>query len=127
MMSGYARPPGVWVASALCNQVAVQSDAGTSAGKDAIAVGTVGVRDLGQRASAVIADVEKTGQPTLVTRHGRPVAVLLPINEDDFYDYVLARAPEYVHDMREADAAIERGEIGKPLDQVLGELDTEGA
>ena len=99
----------------------------TLAGEELIAVGTVGVRDLGQRASAVVADVEKTGRPTLVTRHGRPVAVLLPVNEDDFYDYVLAQAPEYVHDMREADAAIERGELGKPLDDVLAELDAEGA
>ncbi len=88
---------------------------------------TVGVRELAQHASAVVADVEKTGQPTLVTRRGRPVAVLLPVNEDDFYDYVLARAPEYVRDMREADAAIARGELGRPLDEVLSELDVEDA
>ncbi len=90
-------------------------------------MGTVGVRDLGQRASAVVADVEKTRQPTLVTRHGRPVAVLMPIDENDFYDYVLAHAPEYVRDMREADVAIDRGERGRPLDEVLVELDAEGA
>lgn len=89
-------------------------------------MGTVGVRDLGQRASAVVAAVEKTKQPTLVTRHGRPVAVLMPINEDDFYDYVLAHAPEYVQDMRAADAAIDRGEFGRPIDDVLTDLDAEG-
>lgn len=89
-------------------------------------MGTVGVRDLGQRASAVVADVEKTKQPTLVTRHGRPVAVLMPVDADDLYDYVLAHAPEYARAMREADAAIDRGELGRPLDDVLGDLGAEG-
>ncbi len=90
-------------------------------------MGTVGVRDLGQHASAVVADVEKTKQPTLVTRHGRPVAVLMPVDADDLYDYVLAHAPEYVQNMREADEAIARGEVGRPLEDVLGDLDAEGA
>lgn len=88
---------------------------------------TVGVRDLGQPASAVVADVEKPRQPTLVTRHGRPVAVLMPIDADDLYDYVLAHPPEYVRDIREADEAIARGEIGRPFEDVLGDLDAQGA
>lgn len=79
---------------------------------------TVGVRDLGQRASAVVADVEKTRQPTLVTRNGRPVAVLMPVDADDLYDYVLTHAPEYVQDRRRADEAIEHGELGRQLDDV---------
>jgi hypothetical protein len=53
--------------------------------------------------------------------------VVLPISEDDLYDYVLANAPEYVRDMRGADERIARGEHGRPLEDVLAELDRESA
>ncbi len=42
---------------------------------------------------------------------------------EDEYDDVLASAPEFVQAMREADEAIERGDLGRPLDEVLAELD----
>jgi prevent-host-death family protein len=90
-------------------------------------VSTVGIRELADRASAVVSEVERTGEPAFVTRRGRPVAVVLPINEDDLLDFVLAHAPEYVRDMREADEAIERGEHGASLDDVLAALDRESA
>ena len=87
----------------------------------------VGIRDLADRASAVVAEVEHSGAPVFITRRGRPVAVVLPISEDDLYDYVLANAPEYVRDMRGADERIARGEPGRPLEDVLAELDRESA
>jgi prevent-host-death family protein len=90
-------------------------------------VATVGIRELADRASAVVSKVESTGEPAFITRRGRPVAVVLPISEDDLYDYVLSTAPEYVRDMREADKAIANLEYGRPLDEVLAELDGESA
>ncbi len=83
---------------------------------------TVGIRELAERASAVVANVERTGQPTLITRRGQPVAVLITVNEDDFYDYVLAHAPEYVRGMREAEAEIVSGVRGIPLNEALAEM-----
>ena len=88
---------------------------------------TVGIRDLADRASAVVSKVESTGEPAFITRRGRPVAVVLPISEDDLYDYVLSNAPKYVRDMREADKALANLEYGRPLDEVLAELDGESA
>jgi hypothetical protein len=41
------------------------------------------------------------------------------------YDFVLARAPEFVRGRQEADEAIARGELGVPLADVLAELDAE--
>ncbi len=87
---------------------------------------TVGVRDLANRASAVLEQLEETGQPVLVTRHGRPVAVLSAIDEEAFHDYVLASAPEFVRDRSEAEDRWARGEQdGTPLEDVIAEFDRE--
>ncbi|MGH3504747.1 MAG: type II toxin-antitoxin system Phd/YefM family antitoxin, partial [Nocardioidaceae bacterium] len=53
---------------------------------------TVGVRDLANRVSAVLDELEQGGQSLIVTRRGHPVAVLSAIDAEEFYDYVLARA-----------------------------------
>lgn len=45
----------------------------------------VGVRDLKQNASRVLARV-KAGETLEVTEHGRPVARLTPVERDDDYD-----------------------------------------
>ena len=53
-----------------------------------------------------------------------PVAVVSAIDEDAFYDYVLAHAPEYAQDMRAAEARYARGKSeSRPLGEVLAELD----
>ena len=41
-------------------------------------------------------ELERGGQPVIVTRRGRPVAVLSAIDAEEFYDYVLAHSPEFV-------------------------------
>ncbi len=86
---------------------------------------TVGVRDLVNRASALLDELEHGGQPIIVTRRGQPIAVLSAIDAEGFYDYVLAHAPEFVRGRQEADDAIARGELGVPLADVLAELDAE--
>jgi prevent-host-death family protein len=89
---------------------------------------SVGIRELADRASSVVSEVETTGHAVLVTRRGRPIAVLSAIDEDAFYDYVLAHAPEYVQGMRDADERYGRGESdSRPLHEVLAELDAEDA
>jgi prevent-host-death family protein len=89
---------------------------------------SVGIRELADRASSVVSEVETTGHAVLVTRHGRPIAVLSAIDEDALYDYILANAPEYVQGMRDADDRYDRGESdSRPLHEVLAELDAEDA
>lgn len=83
---------------------------------------TVGIRELAERASAVVSEVTASGRPMLVTRRGRPVAAVVPIDEEELLDYVLASAPEYVADMRTADSAIAAGERGRPMDDVFADL-----
>jgi prevent-host-death family protein len=83
----------------------------------------VTVRDLQRNPAGVLRELEENRRPTFVTRRGRPIAVLMPVDEDQLYDFVLANAPEYVASMRTADEDVARGELGRPLEEVLAGLD----
>jgi prevent-host-death family protein len=67
---------------------------------------TIGIRELANHASAVVDEVNRTGRPALVTKNGRPVAVLAAIDEEELLDHALANAPEYVRSMRTAEREI---------------------
>jgi prevent-host-death family protein len=66
----------------------------------------IGVKELKATASAVIDRVE-AGQAYVVTKRGRPAAVLMPVDEAE--DLVLASADEYVRMRREARTAYAQG------------------
>ena len=53
----------------------------------------VGVKQLERELSRVIRAVER-GTPVMVTKRGRPAAVILPIDEAE--DFVLAHVPRFV-------------------------------
>ena len=59
----------------------------------------IGVKELKATASAVLEKVER-GTAYVITKRGRPAAVLLPV--EDAEDAVLANADEYVRMRREA-------------------------
>jgi len=69
-------------------------------------VAEIGVKELKATASAVIEHVEG-GAAYVVTKRGRPAAVLLPIDEAE--DLVLANADEYVRMRRASRAAYAKG------------------
>lgn len=66
----------------------------------------IGVKELKTTASAVIDRVE-AGAAYVITKRGRPAAVLLPVDEAE--DLILANADEYVRLRREARAAYAKG------------------
>ena len=66
----------------------------------------IGVKELKATASAVIDRVEG-GAAFVVTKRGRPAAVLLPIEEAE--DLVLANTDEYVRMRRVGRAAYAKG------------------
>ena len=72
-------------------------------------VPTVSIRDLANKASAVVDEVAKSGKPAVVTKRGKPVAAVVPIDPDALDDWVLANAPEYVKARREADRDLANG------------------
>ena len=96
---------------------------GTSVGWR-IVVPTVSIRDLANKASAVVDEVARSGKPAVVTKRGKPVAAVVPIDPDALDDWVLANAPEYVKAMREADRDLVTGQTGS-LDDLRGELTAE--
>lgn len=63
------------------------------------AMATIGVRELKARASDIL-DRTEAGEPFLITRRGRPVAVVLPFNIET-EDLILAQAPSFIK-LREA-------------------------
>lgn len=82
----------------------------------------IGIRGLSRRVSRHIEQVEKTGEPLVVTRRGRPVVAIVPVDADGLEDFVLAHVPEFTLGMRAADSELERGET-VPLSEVLDELE----
>lgn len=69
----------------------------------------VNVRELARRTSQVIGAVQTTKRPTLVTRAGRPVAAVIPVDPDLLEDWVLANAPEFVEAIIEGDRELREG------------------
>jgi prevent-host-death family protein len=83
---------------------------------------TYGIRELQRRSSEIVAELERSRRPALVTRHGKPVAVLSAIDEDALEDFILANAPEYVASMVEAEEDAREGRT-RPLADIVAELD----
>lgn len=71
---------------------------------------TVGVRELARRASAIIDEIATKKEPALITRRGRPVAYVLPVDSEQFEEFVLANAPEFIAGMAAADVELRAGE-----------------
>ena len=72
----------------------------------------VGIRELARRTSALFDQVEKTGERILVTRNGRAVGLIVPLDSEEFEDFVLANAPEFVQGKAGASRAPRMGEPG---------------
>ena len=70
----------------------------------------VNVRELARNTSRVIDAVARRKRPTIITRGGRPVAAVVPIDADALEDWILANAPEFVEGMRKAEEEFRRGE-----------------
>lgn len=85
----------------------------------------IGVRELVRNARAVIEEVERTGRPTIVTRRGRLAVALVPLDEREIEDYVLATGPSFVRGMREAERDLREGRT-RSLASFLDEVEWEG-
>ncbi|HEV8537186.1 MAG TPA: type II toxin-antitoxin system Phd/YefM family antitoxin [Candidatus Limnocylindria bacterium] len=85
-------------------------------------MGAVNVRELARNTSKVIGDVARRKRPTIITRGGRPVAAVVPIDADALEDWILANSPEFVRGMQRADQELRRGET-KGMNEVFSRLD----
>ena len=90
-------------------------------------VATVSVRDLANGASRVIEEVRTSGRPAVITKRGRAVAAIVPIDQDALEDWVLANAPEFVANMAEAEEEIAAGKRGVLFEEAVAALDDDAA
>jgi prevent-host-death family protein len=66
----------------------------TRAAGEALALTTVGIRELARNVSGVVAAVASSGRPTVVTKHGQPVAVVVSLTSGNLGERVLADEAE---------------------------------
>lgn len=64
----------------------------------------VGIRELSQHAGQIIEAVVASGEPVLITNHGRPAVALVPVRE------VVQLRPEVLHRLSEADMELAQGQ-----------------
>lgn len=69
----------------------------------------IGMRDLARRTSDVIADVQRTRVPAIVTKRGRPAVAIVPIDTDSYEDFLLAHLPQVDEWIKEAEADFKAG------------------
>ena len=69
----------------------------------------VNMRELARSTSRVVDSVHRSGKATLVTRGGRPVVAMIPIDEGALEDWILAKSPVFVASLRKADADLRGG------------------
>ncbi|MBI2932483.1 MAG: type II toxin-antitoxin system Phd/YefM family antitoxin [Planctomycetes bacterium] len=79
------------------------------------------VRDLKNKTSEMLRLAAK-GKDVLVTSHGRPVAVLRGMSEEDLEDYILANHPALRASIEAADREY-RKKGGIPLEEVIRRLE----
>jgi prevent-host-death family protein len=70
---------------------------------------TVTLRELARNTAAVLQGVQSSGRPALVTRNGRPVAALIPIDETALEEWLLDRAPGITRAVAAADPDLAAG------------------
>ncbi len=70
----------------------------------------VKITELKDRATQIMRDVER-GAEYVVTKRGRPIAVILPTAQAELEDWILTNHPEAIRRRKEAEARIAAGDF----------------
>jgi prevent-host-death family protein len=87
-------------------------------------VAIIGVRELVRTSKDILARVVDQNEPFVITRHGKPVAALVPVDPADAERYILAAAPEMIRTRDQIAAEGGAGET-RSLDEAARELGVE--
>ena len=68
----------------------------------------VNIRELARRTSRVVDAVHRSRRAALVTRGGRPIVAIIPLDEDALDDWILTNNAPFVASLREANADLRR-------------------
>lgn len=69
----------------------------------------IGVRELKNRATEILRSLSQRRRGLVITRYGKPAALILPIDSPEAEDYVLSHALEIVKSLREAEDDLASG------------------
>ena len=86
----------------------------------------IGVREFSSKVSKYVGDVERSGQPVIITRHGQPTVAILRVDADRLQALAVAAAPRLLQNLEQADADLVAGR-SRSLDDLVDELDQEAA
>lgn len=81
------------------------------------------MRQLNQNCAAVIAEINRDGRPAAITKHGRFVAMITPLEDAKIESLVLSRAPFAADLVREPDEEVRThssGDVAADLGLDLG-------
>ena len=70
----------------------------------------VGIRELSRNVSQTLDKLSEDRLPVIVTNHGRPVAALVAVDQNNLEDLVLAATPEAVRRRQKAEEAVLAGQ-----------------
>jgi PHD/YefM family antitoxin component YafN of YafNO toxin-antitoxin module len=70
----------------------------------------VGIRQFRQQTATLLQDMQRRKEALLLTRHGQPVGIVLPVDGDTWEDLVLTCHPQLQQAWGEARREIARGE-----------------
>jgi prevent-host-death family protein len=72
---------------------------------------TVTLRELARNTASVIQNIQSSGRPALVTRNGKPVVALVPIDEVALEEWLLKQSPDITRTVAEADPDLDAGRL----------------
>lgn len=87
---------------------------------------SVSIRELSRSAGTILRSLSAAGRPAVVTDRGRPVGLLFPTDPDEFEDFVLEHAPEFVRARAAAADDLREGHVQR-IGDVVAELEEKGA
>jgi len=79
----------------------------------------VSIRELANNASRVVRDVAESRETKLITKHGKPVAAIVPIDEKQLAQLFQAAIPELAEELADMKSSRANGVVhivGDPID-----------
>jgi prevent-host-death family protein len=72
---------------------------------------TITLRELARNTASVIQGIQSSGRPALVTRNGKPVVALVPIDELALEEWLLKESADITRTVAAADPDLDAGRL----------------
>jgi hypothetical protein len=83
---------------------------------------SISIREFSRQAGALLQALRSSSRPAVITDRGRPVGLVYGIDPDEFEDFVLEHAPEYVEARQLAERELTDG-TARRLSDVVADLE----